>query len=280
MMEKKGSAKTFGGEIVQYKITSEQLKSDTTFRVFIPGSGKYPVLYFLSGLTCTDENFATKAGALKKASELGIALVMPDTSPRGDGVPNEEGWDFGHGAGFYIDATREPYSTHYRMYSYITQELPGLLSKELSDKLDLSRQSIFGHSMGGHGALTLFLKNPGLYKSASAFSPICHPSDPRCQWGQKAFTGYLGSDSSTWKQHDATELIKTYEGPKVEILIDQGSADNFLPQNQLQPEEFEKAAKECGYPVKVRMQEGYDHSYYFISTFVEDHLEHHAKYLK
>jgi S-formylglutathione hydrolase len=234
----------------------------------------------LSGLTCTDENFAAKAGAFAFAAREGVAIVMPDTSPRGDDVPNVEAYDFLQGAGFYVDATEEAYKKNYRMYSFITKELPEVLKQNLADKLDFERQSIFGHSMGGHGALTLFLKNPGKYKSVSAFAPICHPSDEKCQWGQKAFKGYFGDNQTAWKEHDATELLKQYKGPEVEILIDQGSKDNFLPQNQLQPEAFEQAAKERNYPVKVRMQEGYDHSYFFISTFVEDHIVFHAKHLK
>jgi S-formylglutathione hydrolase len=281
-VERTSSAKCFGGDVVQYRHFSNELQCNVNFRVFFPPQQiKAPILYFLSGLTCTDENFAVKAGAFRYAANTGVAIIMPDTSPRGDDVPKGDSWDFGQGAGFYVDAIQEPYKKNYRMYSYITKELPSVLaSADFHDKLDFDRQSIFGHSMGGHGALTIFLKNPGKYKSVSAFAPICHPSDSKCQWGQKAFKGYLGDDQSTWKEYDATVLLKSYKGPEIEILIDQGTKDNFLPQNQLQPEAFEQVAKERNYPVTVRMQEGYDHGYFFISTFVEDHINFHAKHLK
>eukprot|EP00013_Stygamoeba_regulata_P010407 CAMPEP_0177686488 /NCGR_PEP_ID=MMETSP0447-20121125/33594_1 /TAXON_ID=0 /ORGANISM="Stygamoeba regulata, Strain BSH-02190019" /LENGTH=274 /DNA_ID=CAMNT_0019196611 /DNA_START=146 /DNA_END=970 /DNA_ORIENTATION=+ len=237
-----------------------------------------PVLYWLSGLTCTDQNFITKAGALRSASRLGVALVCPDTSPRGCALQGEEdSWDFGTGAGFYVNATEAPWKQHYHMYDYTTQELPSLI--ESNFPVNPAKQGIFGHSMGGHGALICALKNPGKYKSVSAFAPICHPT--QCAWGKKAFSGYLGEDQSSWKAWDATELVQSYTGPALDILIDQGTEDGFHKKdNQLQPDAFVAAAESVdGVNVTLRYQEGYDHSYYFISSFVDDHLEHHFRIL-
>lgn len=250
------------------------------FTVFVPERGlrgdALPVVFWLSGLTCTDENFAQKAGAFESACELGLILVMPDTSPRGEGVPDEDPkeYDFGVGAGFYLNATAEKYKTHYNMLDYITKELPEMVSQVC--KTLPGRASIMGHSMGGHGALTIALKNPGVYKSVSAFAPITNPIN--APWGQKAFPLYLGADESKWKEYDTVELVKAYSGPPVRLLVDQGSADSFLEQ-QLRPDALKTACDDKGMPLTLRMQEGYDHSYYFIQTFIKDHLHFHASHL-
>mmetsp|Transcript_10000 Transcript_10000/g.11482 ORF Transcript_10000/g.11482 Transcript_10000/m.11482 type:complete len:283 (+) Transcript_10000:141-989(+) len=272
--------KMFGGWVKQFKHASSSTQTEMTFSVFLPKeseTSKVPVLYYLSGLTCTDENFTTKAGAQRAAAEAGVALVAPDTSPRGAGVEGEDdGWDFGTGAGFYVNATTPKFSKNYNMYEYVTSELPGLVSKELP--IDDSRKSVFGHSMGGHGALICALKNPGMYRSASAFSPICHPSN--CPWGEKAFTGYLGEDKSTWAAYDATALASLYSGPKLDILCDQGVDDQFYKDKQLLPEDLVASCKSNDkVQLEMRMQDGYDHSYYFIATFVEDHIKFHAKHM-
>lgn len=251
------------------------------FSVFAPPQaerGPVPVLYYLAGLTCTEETFMIKAGAQHLAAELGLMLVAPDTSPRG--VPlagDSDAWDFGVGAGFYLDATQDPWSKHYRMYSYVTQELPALIAAGFP--ADTKRQGIFGHSMGGHGALTIGLRNRDRYRSISAFAPIVAPM--QVPWGRKAFANYLGGDASTWRQYDATALMSEVQdaAQRPRILIDQGLADQFLA-NQLQPERFEEASARVGYPLTLRRHEGYDHGYYFISTFIEDHLRHHAEILK
>lgn len=247
------------------------------FAVYQPPQVKtepVPVLYFLSGLTCTEENFITKAGAQQFAAKYGVMLVAPDTSPRNTGIPGEDDdWDFGTGAGFYVDATQEPWNQHYRMYSYITEELPALIAENFPVKRD--RQGIFGHSMGGHGALVCALRNRDRYQSVSAFSPIVAPM--RCPWGQKAFTNYLGADQDAWRAYDASELVLTANWNRP-ILIDQGTADSFL-ENQLKPHLFEQACEKVGQPLTLRMQDGYDHSYYFITTFIEDHIRHHAEAL-
>ena len=238
-------------------------------------AGKVPVLYWLSGLTCTHENFITKAGAQQAASELGLMLIAPDTSPRGAGVEGEEeDYDLGTGAGFYINATQEKWSVCYRMEDYIISELPKVI--EAHFPVLNERQGIFGHSMGGHGALTLALKNPGRFRSVSAFSPICAPS--RCPWGEKVFTAYLGEDRQGWLKHDANELIKTTT-MKTPMLIDQGTADDFL-ERELHFKLFREACAVKNYPATFRMQEGYDHSYYFIASFIGDHLRFHAEHLK
>ena len=270
--------KCFEGVQGYYSHASKEIGLDMKFSVFQPPqakAGKVPVLYYLAGLTCSEETFAIKAGAQRVAAELGLMLVAPDTSPRDANIPGEtESWDFGVGAGFYVDATREPWSKHYRMYSYVTRELPALIAEKFA--ADGSRQGIFGHSMGGHGALVCALRNPGQYKSLSAFAPIAAPM--RCPWGKKAFKGYLGDDHADWKQYDASELIQATGFPGA-ILIDQGLADKFLS-DQLYPETFESACREADQPLILRRQEGYDHGYFFISTFMEDHLRHHAAQLK
>lgn len=269
--------RSFGGILGFYKHESQCCNSEMQFAVYLPPQAslqRVPVLYFLSGLTCTEENFMIKAGAQRLAAEYGLALVVPDTSPRNTGIAGEDtDWDFGTGAGFYVDATQPPWSQHYQMYRYVVDELPSLLADHFPIQSD--RQGIFGHSMGGHGALVCALRNRDRYRSVSAFSPICAPS--RCPWGQKAFSNYLGADQTQWKQYDASELVlaANFNHP---ILIDQGTADNFLT-TQLMPHIFEQACATVNQPLILRMQEGYDHSYYFISTFMEDHIRHHAKAL-
>jgi S-formylglutathione hydrolase len=234
-----------------------------------------PTVWFLSGLTCTDDNVRVKGGAQRYAAELGIALVMPDTSPRGDQVPDAaERYDHGQGAGFYIDATREPWVKNYRMYDYITRELPALVEAELP--LIPGRKSITGHSIGGHGALICALKNPGVYQSVSAFSPICHPVD--CGWGQGCFGAYLGDDKEAWKEWDATELVLA-GAAVMPLLIDQGTDDEFLADGQLHPEALVEACKQRDFPITLRMQEDYDHSYHFIASFIGEHLAYHARHL-
>ncbi len=270
--------RSFGGMHLQYTHRSEVLDCEMRFAIFLPPqayqSKDVPVLYWLSGLTCTDENFMQKAGAFRVAAELGIAIVAPDTSPRGESVPDDENgaYDFGLGAGFYLNATQAPWSSHYQMYDYIVKELPMLITTHFPVN---QQKGISGHSMGGHGALTIGLKNANEFTSISAFSPIVNPS--QVPWGEKAFTHYLGEDRQTWLAYDACELIKNAE-TKLPILVDQGDADSFL-ETQLLPERFVEAAKKAAYPVDVRIQNGYDHSYYFISSFIEDHLRFHAKYL-
>ena len=272
-------AKVFDGWHKQYIHQSSTLNCEMRFAIYLPLEATedkpVPVLYWLSGLTCTDENFMQKAGAFKKAAELGIAIVAPDTSPRGEGVPDdpEGAYDFGLGAGFYLNATQEPWQEHYQMYSYIVDELPQLIEANFPVS---KRKAISGHSMGGHGALTIGIKNPTAYSSISAFSPICHPM--AVPWGQKAFRNYLGEDKSKWLQYDAVELLKTHL-VTAPILVDQGNADSFLTE-QLKPETLQSAAIEAKANLTLRIQPGYDHSYYFIQTFIDDHLEFHAKYLK
>ncbi|MBD2038489.1 S-formylglutathione hydrolase [Leptolyngbya sp. FACHB-321] len=267
----------FNGTVSFYSHPSTTCKGEMKFTVYLPPrsqSEPLPVLYFLSGLTCTEENFIVKAGAQQFAAKYGVILVAPDTSPRGANIPGEEDdWDFGTGAGFYVDATQEPWRSHYQMYSYVTQELPAIIAAHFPIKTD--RQGIFGHSMGGHGALVCALRNPEQYRSVSAFAPIVAPM--RVPWGQKAFTNYLGVDEETWRSYDASELVLTTQ-LKHSILIDQGTADTFL-EKQLMPQVFEQACAKSGQPLTLRMQDGYDHSYYFISTFVEDHIRHHAEIL-
>ena len=265
----------FGGEVGFYTHASTETKTPMNFSIFTPPQakdGKVSALVYLAGLTCTEETFMIKAGAQKLAGELGLALICPDTSPRGAGIAGEDDdWDFGTAAGFYLDATAAPWSAHYRMYSYITRELPALLAEHYP-AIDMDRLGLFGHSMGGHGALTIHLKNPDLFKTVSAFAPIAAPM--RCPWGNKAFSNYLGSDQETWKQYDASELVRT-RGAGPAILIDQGLADGFLEQ-ELHPHHFEAACAEAGRAVTVRRHEGYDHGYYFIASFVDEHLRHHA----
>ena len=271
--------KMFGGSQSQYKHASSACHCEMTFSIYLPpqsGQATVPVLYWLSGLTCTDENFVSKAGAQRMASKLGLALVIPDTSPRGSDVADDPdgAWDFGLGAGFYVNATQAPFARHYQMYDYIVSELPELVNANFP--VIPHKKSISGHSMGGHGALTIALANPGVYQSISAFSPICAPT--QCDWGQKAFSGYLGNDKNTWAQHDAVELIKTAK-ERLPLLIEQGDEDNFL-KDQLHPELLEKVCAEYRHPLELRMQPGYDHSYYFIATFIEDHLLFHSNALQ
>ncbi len=264
----------FGGTVGFYSHPSTVCNGEMRFSIYLPpqaSAGTVPVLYFLSGLTCSEENFMAKAGAQQFAAQHGLILVAPDTSPRGAGLPGEEDdWDFGTGAGFYVDAIAEPWRSHYRMYSYVTEELPQLIADQFP--ADPSRQGISGHSMGGHGALICALKNPTQYRSVSAFAPIAAPM--QCPWGQKAFSHYLGADQATWRAYDATELVQTTQ-LNFPILIDQGMADPFLT-TQLMPDLFEAACTRVGQPLTLRRQARYDHSYYFISTFIADHLRHHA----
>jgi len=267
----------FGGSQGFYRHVSAECAGPMRFSVFQPpqaAHGAVPVLYFLAGLTCTEETFMLKAGAQRVAAELGLMLVAPDTSPRATGIDGAtDAWDFGEGAGFYLDATQAPFADNFRMYGYVTRELPAIIGQHFP--ADVSRSGIFGHSMGGHGALTIALKNPGRYRSVSAFAPIVAPS--RVPWGEKAFSGYLGSARESWAEYDACELVGRQRFPG-RILIDQGSADKFLDE-QLQPELFERACESSGQELLLRTQAGYDHSYWFISTFVEDHLRHHAQAL-
>lgn len=278
-LEKVGSKKCCGGEQLQFTHDSAVLSCNMRFSIFLPPQateGKVPVIYWLSGLTCTDENFVQKAGAQHFAAKHGVAIVAPDTSPRGDDVPDdaEAAYDFGLGAGFYVNATQAPWNKHYQMYDYITQELPEIINANFS--VDADRRSIMGHSMGGHGALVIALKNPGQYKSVSAFAPVVAPS--QCPWGQKALGNYLGSDKAVWAQYDTVELIKTAQ-ERLPLLVDQGDADNFLKE-QLKPELLKQACEANGHPLELRMQPGYDHSYFFMASFMGDHVAHHAKALK
>ncbi|NQZ33957.1 MAG: S-formylglutathione hydrolase [Oceanospirillaceae bacterium] len=268
--------KTFGGWHKQYSHHSQSLNCEMRFAIFLPPQAvngqKVPVLYWLSGLTCSDENFMQKAGALRIAAELGIAIVAPDTSPRGSDVADDDSYDLGQGAGFYLNATQAPWDSHYKMYDYVVNELPKLIEEtfQVSDK-----RSIAGHSMGGHGALTIALRNPQRYCSVSAFSPISNPIN--CPWGQKAFSAYLGSDKDTWRAYDASILMRQAT-QFVPAKVDQGLEDNFLVE-QLKPESLEAAAKSNGYPLQLNSHQGYDHSYYFIASFIEEHLRFHAEHL-
>jgi S-formylglutathione hydrolase len=269
----------FGGLQGFYQHQSTATATPMRFAVYIPPAaerGTVPVLYYLAGLTCTEETATIKAGAQAHASRHGLMLVMPDTSPRGAELDGEDDdWDFGTGAGFYVDATREPWARHYNMYSYVVDELLGVLAAAFPAG-NLGRQGIFGHSMGGHGALTIHLKHPETYRSVSAFSPISAPM--RCPWGEKAFTNYLGEDREAWRDYDASELVRKRPS-RAKILIDQGTADDFL-ETQLKPDLLVEACEAAGQHFELRMQPGYDHSYYFIQSFVADHLRHHAEALK
>lgn len=267
----------FGGRQGFYSHESKTCSGPMAFSVYVPPHGagaRLPVLYYLSGLTCNEEVFAIKAGAQRVAAELGLVLVAPDTSPRETGIKGAtDEWDFGEGAGFYVDATVEPWSGRFRMYSYVTHELPAVIAEHFP--VDPARAGIFGHSMGGHGALTIALKNRSLYRSVSAFAPIVAPT--RVPWGEKALPRFLGDDREAWKRYDACELVarQTFDG---RILVDQGLADQFL-EDQLQPELFEQACEDAGQALELRRHPGYDHGYYFIQTFMEDHLRHHASAL-
>ncbi len=272
-MELISKVKVFGGEQQVYRHASESTKTDMEFAVFIPAHDagqKLSALFYLSGLTCTWENMMSKAGAQKYAAEHGMILIAPDTSPRGDDVPDDEAYDFGKGAGFYLNATEEPWSKNFQMYDYVVKELYSLICE--SFPVDPARIGISGHSMGGHGALTIALKNSNLFKSVSAFSPIVSPST--VPWGIKAFSGYLGDDQSQWASYDACKLVAS-KGWGSDILIDQGLGDNFL-EEQLKPHLFQDACNKAKIPLTLRMQEGYDHSYYFIASFIEDHIKWHA----
>ncbi|MCF5227109.1 S-formylglutathione hydrolase [Pseudomonas syringae] len=272
------SQKSFGGWHKRYRHRSEVLDCDMVFAVYLPPqaeqTNKLPVVYWLSGLTCTDENFMQKAGIQRIAAELGLIIVAPDTSPRGPQVPGDPdgAWDFGLGAGFYLNATEAPYAKNYQMYDYVVDELPALIEANFPAS---DVRSISGHSMGGHGALVCALRNPGRYRSISAFSPISHPM--KCPWGEKAFSRYLGNDRSKWREWDATVLIET-ASERLPLLIDQGESDDFL-ETQLMPGALKQAAEKAGHPITLRLQPGYDHSYYFIATFIEQHLRHHANAL-
>ena len=273
-----GEHASFGGTVSFHEHHSSACDAEMRFSAYVPpqaAEGPVPVLYYLAGLTSTEETFMTKGGAQVLAAEHGVMLVAPDTSPRGLGLPGEDDdWDFGTGAGFYLDATSEPFSRHYKMATYVTRELPQIVAENLPAS---DARGIFGHSMGGHGALTLALKNQDLYASVSAFAPVSAPT--RAPWGKKAFSGYLGPDESSWREHDASELVRRLpftDGRS--ILVDQGTVDEFL-QEQLYPETFEEACREAGQLLTLRWHEGYDHGYYFISTFMEDHLRHHAEAL-
>ena len=273
-LAKVSEARAFGGSQQVWSHASAATGCTMRFGLFLPpqaAAGRVPVMWWLSGLTCTEENFVVKAGAQRVAAELGMALVAPDTSPRGIELPGDrDSWDFGLGAGFYVDATREPWHHHYRMRSYIVEELRLLIEGEFP--VDGSRSAMSGHSMGGHGALTIALSHPDWIRSVSAFAPIASPM--RCPWGEKALTGYLGEDRSAWGAYDATELIRTrgWRGPP--ILVDQGAADPFLV-TQLKPELLEQACADAKVPLELRRQPGYDHGYFFVSTFIEDHLRRH-----
>lgn len=267
--------RSFGGWHKQYRHRSQVLNCGMRFAIYLPpqaAAGPVPVLYWLSGLTCTDENFMQKAGAQRMAAELGIALVAPDTSPRGDDVANDEGYDLGQGAGFYLNATQEPWAKHYRMEDYVLNELPELIESVFPVT---EKRALAGHSMGGHGALTLAMKNPERFCSVSAFSPIVNPVN--VPWGEKAFTAYLGNNRESWKAYDSCELIRQAQ-VHLPMLVDQGTEDNFL-EEQLKPELLVQAADQSGYPLQLRMQEGYDHSYYFIASFIDEHLQFHSRYL-
>ncbi|HYZ20779.1 MAG TPA: S-formylglutathione hydrolase [Rhodopila sp.] len=265
----------FGGTQHVFRHRSSATGTDMRFAAFVPPGGasrRRPAVWFLAGLTCTEENFTVKAGAQRVAAELGLILIAPDTSPRGEGVPDDPAgaYDFGLGAGFYLDATQAPWNRHYRMESYIMHELPDIIANLLP--ADMARQGIMGHSMGGHGALTLALRHASRFRSVSAFAPIASPMN--CPWGEKALGGYLGADRAAWRRHDACALID--DGARVaELLVDQGTADGFLD-SQLKPHLLEQACGRAGIPLRLRRQEGYDHSYFFIATFIEDHLRWHA----
>ena len=277
-MEMLEEHRCFEGWQQRWRHDSTALNCTMTFSIFLPpthDAAPPPVLYWLSGLTCNDENFTTKAGAQRVAAELGIVLVMPDTSPRGDNVADDDGYDLGKGAGFYLNATREPWAAHYRMYDYLSDELPALIRERFNVS---DRCAISGHSMGGHGALTLALKNPGRYTSVSAFAPIVNPAE--VPWGQKAFSNYLGENKADWLAWDSCALMMASDVKNaIPTLIDQGDSDQFLA-DQLQPARLAEAARQKAWPMTLRIQPGYDHSYYFIASFIEDHLRFHAAHLR
>ena len=268
---------SFGGRQEVWKHFSKTLDCEIKLAVYLPEQAlrgqKCPVLYWLSGLTCTEQNFITKAGAQAHAARHGVIVVAPDTSPRGETVPNDAAYDLGQGAGFYVNATQAPWATHYRMQDYVAEELPTLIETHFAAN---DARGIFGHSMGGHGALVTALRHPGRYRSVSAFSPIVAPS--QVPWGQKALGAYLGADPQAWRAWDAVELVAASHQEKLPMLVDQGDADEFLSL-QLRPELLEAACRAAGHPLTLRMQPGHDHSYYFIASFLSDHFDHHAQYL-
>jgi S-formylglutathione hydrolase len=277
-LEQIGANQSFGGQQLRYKHQSTTLNCEMTFSVYLPpqaNKGSVPVLYWLSGLTCTDENFVQKAGAQRYAAEHGIAIVCPDTSPRGEGIADdpEGAYDMGLGAGFYVNATQQPWAEHYQMYSYVVVELPAIINTEFP--IDGQRASISGHSMGGHGALTIALNNPGRFKSVSAFAPICSPLN--CPWGNKILSNYLGENLEDWKQYDTVELVKQ-SAVQLPVLVDQGEGDNFLAE-QLKTELLIRASEEAEFPMQIRLQPEYDHSYFFIATFIGEHIAFHARAL-
>ena len=276
-LEQIASNRTYGGRHERYTHQSVSTKTRMGFAIYLPPQAEQgnrdPAVYWLSGLTCNDENFMQKAGAQRMAAELGIAIIAPDTSPRGEGVADDAGYDLGQGAGFYVNASEDPWAEHYQMYDYIVTELPELIEANFPVS---QRRAIAGHSMGGHGALTIALKNPQRYASVSAFSPIVNPV--ACPWGQKAFAAYLGEDTTSWAEYDATLLMATGAGT-IPALVDQGTEDEFLA-DQLLPENLLKVVNEREYPLTLRYQEGYDHSYYFIASFIDDHLRFHAEHLQ
>jgi S-formylglutathione hydrolase len=273
-MERLEHRACFGGWQDVYRHRSETLGCDMSVAVYLPPQAesgvKLPVLYWLSGLTCTEQNFITKAGAQRYAAEHGLILVVPDTSPRGDDVPDAEGYDLGKGAGFYVNATQQPWAPHYRMYDYVVDELPALVQAHFPAS---DARAISGHSMGGHGALVIALRNPGRYRSVSAFSPIVAPS--QVPWGEKAFAAYLGQDRDAWRQYDATALVAGAE-ERLPLLVEQGGADEFLD-NQLRPQLLQEACAAVGHPLQLQLRSGYDHSYYFIASFIGEHIAHHAR---
>ena len=277
-METISENKAFGGVQGVYRHASTATGTDMIFAAYVPphaDGARLPVLWYLSGLTCTYANVTDKGEYRRACAEAGVILIAPDTSPRGEDVPDDEAWDFGQGAGFYVDATEEPWSANFRMRSYVEDELPALVAAEFP-VADLRRQSIFGHSMGGHGALTIALRNPDRFRSVSAFAPITSPL--HCPWGEKALTGYLGADKSEWRSYDACALID--DGARLaELLVDQGEADSFLSE-QLKPELLREVCERAGIPLTLRMQPGYDHSYHFISTFMADHVAWHGERLR
>lgn len=277
MIETLSTNRAFGGTQGVYSHRSTRTGTPMTFSVFVPDHAPgavLPVVWYLSGLTCTHANVTEKGEFRRTCAELGLIFVAPDTSPRGDDVPDDDAYDFGKGAGFYVDATQAPWATHFHMRSYIEQELPALIAANFP--VDMGRQGITGHSMGGHGALTIALRNPGRFASVSAFAPIVSPRN--CPWGEKALTGYIGSDKAAWREYDACALIA--DGARVaDILVDQGTADNFL-EGQLKPQLLREACDAAAIPLTLNLREGYDHSYYFISTFMEDHLRWHGERLK
>jgi S-formylglutathione hydrolase len=277
-MQRTAQQASFGGRQEVWKHTSQTLGVEMNVAVYLPEQAlagqSCPVLYWLSGLTCTEQNFITKAGAQAHAARHGVIVVAPDTSPRGEAVANDPAYDLGQGAGFYVNATQAPWAAHYRMQDYVAEELPALIEQHFAAS---HMRSIFGHSMGGHGALVTALRHPGRYQSVSAFSPIVAPS--QVPWGQKALGAYLGTDQEAWKHWDAVELIQMARKERLPLLVDQGGADEFLS-NQLRPELLQAACAAVGHPLSLRIQAGYDHSYYFIATFLADHFAHHSAALK